>query len=98
VCPPILYFPNVTIPTKATKLVRQGVLVRVRLFPARSGKPDDSDDIVYLPSHVLEAKAYIEDQLKELALKKDHHSLSLRSGDRPTLAASMIWPIFASMR
>lgn len=77
--PEALDFSDVITPVEARKLVEQGVLVRARLFPARSGKPDDPDDIGYLPPHVLEAKDYIEDQLKELTIKMDHEKLRIEA-------------------
>jgi hypothetical protein len=77
--PEALDFAEVTTPAKARALVKQGVLVRVRLFPARSDTPHDPEDIGYLPPHVLEAKRYIEDQLEALAIMKDHEKLRIEA-------------------
>lgn len=75
--PMALDFSDVTSEAKARKLVKQGVLVRVRLFPERYGGPDEPENIGYLPPHVLEAKEYIEDQLGELAETKGHNKLRI---------------------
>lgn len=77
--PEALDFSDVTTLAKARELVEQGVLVRVRLFLARSGTPDDPEDIGYLPPHVLEAKDYIEDRIKALALNQDHDKLRIEA-------------------
>ncbi|MFN3475351.1 MAG: hypothetical protein ACK4ZW_15020 [Blastomonas sp.] len=77
--PEALDFTDVTTLAMARALAKQGVLVRVRLFPARSGRPNDPEDIGYLPPHVLEAKDYIEEQIKELSARKDHDKLRIEA-------------------
>lgn len=71
--PEALDFSDVTTLAKARALAKQGLLVRVRLFPACSGRPDE--DTGYLPPHVLEAKDCIEEQIKGLSARKDHDKL-----------------------
>ncbi|MEP9358835.1 hypothetical protein [Sphingomonas sp. KR3-1] len=79
-------FSDITSKAAANRLVREGRLVRIRLFPAELGGRDDPHNIVYIPPAVEEVRQLLigtlkrftaEDLIDQLDVRADYKGASI---------------------